>query len=234
MRKYLKLAVLMSISAFLVAATSNDQKVGKAKIPFKSNSESVVKGIQFQLNYDSSDLEFKGCQDTQNQFGSDFIFKCEDKSSEGRVIVLAFSMQGSEITNELLNSIEFDFEGNGVVELTGVIVANDEGQDVHANYNLPKTIEVNNYSPMKTTLRNAYPNPFNPVTNIDFDLAQAGDVSLIIYNLKGQQVSVIHNGYLDAKAHSFKWDASNMASGKYLARVIAPNYTQEIKLTLLK
>lgn len=233
MKKYFNVLTLMAVSTFLIAASSTDQKVGKTKIPFKGNSEAVVKGIQFQLNYDSNDLEFKGCQDTQNQFGSDFIFKCEN-SSEGKVIVLAFSMQGSEITNELLNSIEFDFEGNGVVELSGVIVADDQGQDIEGQFDLPTTIEVNNYAPMKTSLRNAYPNPFNPVTNIDFDLAQAGDVSLIVYNLKGQQVAVIHNGYLDAKSHSFKWDASNMASGKYLARVIAPNYTQEIKLTLLK
>ena len=226
--------VLLAMSAFLVAASSSNQKAGKAKIPFKGNAESVVKGIQFNLNYDTNDLEFKGCQDTQNQFGSDFIFECNDKSNEGKVIVLAFSLQGSEITDELLNSIEFDFEGNGVVELSGVIVADGQGQDVVANYNLPKTIEVNNYAPVKTALKNAYPNPFNPVTNIDFDLAKSGDVSLIVYNLKGQQVAVLHNGYLDAKAHSFKWDASNMASGKYLARLIAPNYTEEIKLTLLK
>ena len=234
MKKYFNFMALMVVSTFLVAASSTDQKAGKAKIPFKSNGENVVKGIQFQLNYDSNDLEFKGCQDTQNQFGSDFIFKCENKSNEGKVIVLAFSMQGSEITNELLNSIEFDFDGNGTVELSGIIIADDQGQDVHSNYNLPKTIEVNTYTPMKTVLQNAYPNPFNPVTNIDFDLSQSGDVSLIVYNLKGQEVAVIHNGFLDAKSHSFKWDASNMASGKYLARVIAPNYTQEIKLTLLK
>ena len=102
------------------------------------------------------------------------------------------------------------------------------------DYNLPKTIEVNTYVPIKTALKKAYPNPFNPITNIEFDLAKDGDVSLIVYNLKGQQVFTIYNGYLNAKTHLFKWDASNVSSGKYFVRLIAPNYTEEIKLTLLK
>ena len=64
-----------------------------------------------------------------------------------------------------------------------------------------------------------YPNPFNPTTTIEYTLPQPGEVSLIVYNLLGEEVARLVSGELDAGYHKIAWDASNLASGVYLYRL---------------
>ena len=82
------------------------------------------------------------------------------------------------------------------------------------------------------------PNPFNPVTNIVFDLAElnAGNVEIAVYDIQGRKVDVLHNGWLDAgSGYEFSWDASSVASGKYFAVISAPNgFTDTVNMTLIK
>jgi len=63
---------------------------------------------------------------------------------------------------------------------------------------------------------NSYPNPFNPSTNISFDLETATKASLIIYDLKGNSVAVIFdNKYFEKGHHDFRWDPQELPSGVY-------------------
>jgi len=80
-----------------------------------------------------------------------------------------------------------------------------------------------------------YPNPFNPTTTIAFFLPEAGDVTLEIYNLKGQLVKQLIDEKKSAGKHTIEWDGQNAASGIYLTRLISGK--QEIiskKMLLLK
>ncbi len=62
----------------------------------------------------------------------------------------------------------------------------------------------------------AYPNPFNPSTTISFELTEATDVTLKVYDLLGREVSTLVNGWLSAQTHSYLFDASNLSSGIYI------------------
>lgn len=80
--------------------------------------------------------------------------------------------------------------------------------------------------PRASTLIGARPNPFNPSTEISFELAADGAVSLKVFNLAGQEVRTLKTGFLKAGYHGVVWDAKNdlghgVASGIYL-------YTLEI------
>ena len=67
-------------------------------------------------------------------------------------------------------------------------------------------------------------------------LPEAGYVSIKIYNLVGQEVATLANGYMQANTagHKFQWNASNMASGVYLVRAEGAGSVTTQKLMLLK
>ena len=88
--------------------------------------------------------------------------------------------------------------------------------------------------PISFNLSINYPNPFNPVTNIEYSLPNLSNVSLIIYNLQGQVVTQLVDGEIPAGVHTVTWDASNFASGIYFYRLTAGEFEQTRKMVLLK
>ena len=87
---------------------------------------------------------------------------------------------------------------------------------------------------MEFTLSQNHPNPFNPRTVIDYSLPIRSDVKLIIYNLRGQEVTFLINGNMPAGNHQVIWDASNVSSGIYFYRLQAGDFVQTRKMVLLK
>ena len=75
--------------------------------------------------------------------------------------------------------------------------------------------------PTTFSLAQNFPNPFNPTTTIQFSLPQAGDVTLKIYNLLGEEVKTLVNEYKEIGKHSVQFNANNLASGMYLYRLQA-------------
>jgi hypothetical protein len=93
--------------------------------------------------------------------------------------------------------------------------------------------------PAEYALHPNYPNPFNPTTTIKYDLKQAGDVRLTIYNLLGQKVHTLVNARQEAGYQSAIWDGRNdvgsgVASGIYIYRLEAGNYISTRKMILMK
>jgi len=85
-------------------------------------------------------------------------------------------------------------------------------------------------------LNKNYPNPFNPSTNINFELPYDGNVKIFIYDLKGSLVDELVDGYMEAGYYNLKWDGSRKASGIYFIQMIADNgsYIKMTKMMLVK
>ena len=86
---------------------------------------------------------------------------------------------------------------------------------------------------------NVYPNPFNPSTTISYDLPESAPVSVVIYDVLGQQVRHLISQFNSAGRYSVQWDARDnqgrgVASGVYIARVDAGTTTLSQKMLLLK
>ncbi|MFO7447470.1 MAG: T9SS type A sorting domain-containing protein, partial [Ignavibacteriaceae bacterium] len=92
----------------------------------------------------------------------------------------------------------------------------------------------NKLVPSNYMLSQNYPNPFNPSTTISFALPEAGNVKLTVYNIIGQQVAVLLNGFRSAGSYNIQWDAAGLSSGMYLYRLEAGSNVITKKMTLLK
>jgi hypothetical protein len=88
--------------------------------------------------------------------------------------------------------------------------------------------------PDKFGLYQNYPNPFNPVTEIKFDVAKAGDVSVVIYNVTGAEAQTLVKENLQAGTYKTEWNASNFPSGVYYYKITAGNFTETRKMVLVK
>jgi len=115
------------------------------------------------------------------------------------------------------------FRYNGEFEITEIIVANSQ-------------YEVSVDLPLATsfTLSEAYPNPFNPTTTMTLAMPISGEMQVEVYNLLGQVVSTLADGYMDAGTYKLTWDASDVSSGMYFIKAQAEGFTTTQKLMLIK
>ena len=93
--------------------------------------------------------------------------------------------------------------------------------------------------PMVTKLYNAFPNPFNPNTNIRYSLKEVGKVKIEIYNMKGQKIKTFTQEHNSPGYYQVSWDGRDengrsVASGIYLYRLTTANYTSAKKMVLAK
>lgn len=106
--------------------------------------------------------------------------------------------------------------------------------DNDGQYEYSKTVEVNLGAPKNYGLDQNYPNPFNPATTITYNLPQASNVKLTVYNLLGQEVKVLVDEFKEAGSHIVNFDAENLYSGLYIYKLQAGSFTQTRKMTLIK
>jgi hypothetical protein len=79
-----------------------------------------------------------------------------------------------------------------------------------------------------------YPNPFNPVTVIGYDLPQQGKVSLVVYDVIGRRVATLVSGEQAAGRHKVLFDGRQLASGLYLYRMEVGDFVKVGKMMLVK
>ena len=133
-----------------------------------------------------------------------------------------FILIDSETTSELLVA------GRGGHEKESYEVPHDEF------VRLVNEQELSIITPNKYTLFPAYPNPFNPETTISYQLPQNDEVSVIIYDMMGREVTELVNGHQVSGYHQIQWNAKNISSGIYFVKMIAGNNISNQKIILLK
>ncbi|MGE5680952.1 MAG: T9SS type A sorting domain-containing protein [Bacillota bacterium] len=86
----------------------------------------------------------------------------------------------------------------------------------------------------KSYTLSAYPNPFNPVTTLEFNIPAAGKVELKVYDVLGKEVATLVNEERKAGNYKVQFNASSLPSGIYLCRMSAGKYSVTKKVALLK
>ncbi|MCP4632956.1 MAG: T9SS type A sorting domain-containing protein, partial [candidate division Zixibacteria bacterium] len=88
--------------------------------------------------------------------------------------------------------------------------------------------------PGVTALGQCYPNPFNAATNIPFEIAKSGNVSIKVYNIAGQLVETLIDGSRNAGSHVAYWDASSYSSGVYYYSLETGNQKFVKRMAMIK
>jgi hypothetical protein len=242
--KNIKLITILALSSAVLfggKATAN-----KAKVNFKEtvvarsessgsiadlviDSDKAIHGLQFDISFNPSEIK-----SVQPEAISGFEVKYNE-ISEGVIRGLIFSMQGHALPENL--KFEFlnadGFEGTSTIEFKDIILADNQGNGVEVEVQT-YDISFSNVLPIKTELTDAYPNPFNPTTSINYGLEIDGYVEIMVYDATGRLVDELVNRTQTAGYHSITWNASNQASGMYFAKMIAGDVVQTQKLVLLK
>lgn len=91
------------------------------------------------------------------------------------------------------------------------------------------------YEPIEFKLFQNFPNPFNPVTKIKYDLPKSTNVTIKIYDILGREVTtLIQNEFKHAGRYEINWNANNYASGVYFYRIEASSFVSAKKMVLIK
>jgi len=93
---------------------------------------------------------------------------------------------------------------------------------------------INSNIPISLQLQQNYPNPFNASTSIQFELPQSEYVTLKIFNILGNEIHTLIDGYKSAGTHEITFNAHNMATGIYFYRLQAGSITETKKMLLLQ
>jgi len=93
--------------------------------------------------------------------------------------------------------------------------------------------------PKAFSLKNNYPNPFNPVTNIHYEFHKNTDVQITIYNVLGRKVKQIVNGEQVSGKHKITWNGTNdlgqpVSAGVYFYRAETGDFVKTKKMVFLK
>jgi len=137
----------------------------------------------------------------------------------------------------------------GLVCLACVLVGAGEAMALYGESDSPffslnsrwiSSVEDQADLPRVDRLGGSYPNPFNPLTKINFELGHATPVDLRIYDMKGRLVRVlVANEVLEPGVHEAEWDGRNgrgasVAAGVYLYRLVTDSFSGSRRMTLLK
>ena len=88
--------------------------------------------------------------------------------------------------------------------------------------------------PEEISFSSAYPNPFNPVTTLEFGVPIEMDVQVVVYDMMGRVVSELVSGLHEPGYHEVQWNASQQSSGIYFVKMVAGDQTNILKLMLVK
>ena len=145
-----------------------------------------------------------------------------------------FQLQYTNPSNEDFRDLSFVYTASdgprSVINGWGVT-----GDGILARYTDPiGIITISTNVPEGFSLEQNFPNPFNPVTSINFDIPKKGFVTLAVYDALGNLVKTIHNGELSAGSYKGDFDGTGYSSGVYFYRLQSGEFVQTKKMILTK
>ena len=83
-------------------------------------------------------------------------------------------------------------------------------------------------------LNDIYPNPFNPTATLSLNIPASDNLSVVIYDINGNRISTLHDGFIHSGEHSIQWDAHSVSSGVYFFKAEYRNNIVVKKAILIK
>ena len=199
-----------------------------------------IRGMEFELNYNSElvDIQTPYLVDTQGN-----VMISSNMVAEGTKKVIVTDMQGKNIepVGDVYLSIPVVFKGSiydiGKVEIDNINVAGFAGDLI--DYVSRTAISEVKLIPSDFSLQQNFPNPFNPSTEIRFDLPEEGQVELSVFNMQGQKVRTLESGKMTPGYHAIIWNGTNdngsrVSTGMYFYSIQTNKFQAVRKMLFLK
>ncbi len=138
--------------------------------------------------------------------------------SENKILIV------NRLGNEWIDKQEI-FTFTGQMEIDNIIFGNSEGNKLDGNFTV---------TPEHFIIQPAFPNPFNPKTNISFEITNDQFININLLNLKGQKVKSIASKLFNSGSHNLLIDGSFLTSGIYLLKIKSDHIERTLKLYLIK
>lgn len=168
------------------------------------------------------EVQHAGALDSFEQFIND---------SDGRIRLAGFAVEAVQLADPALTMV---FEARRELGSEPVVFRNQLIFDESPVSGGEVSVGADEAVPASLTLYQNFPNPFNPTTTIQFDLPEAGAVSLEVFNLKGELVETLLNEELSSGSHKLIFDAAGYSSGVYFYRLNAEQSVLSRKMVILK
>lgn len=106
--------------------------------------------------------------------------------------------------------------------------------DFDGTFEYSNTVEVDVNHPERFELSQNYPNPFNPSTKISYHLASGSQISLIVYDVIGNEIATLVDEFKSAGSYEIEFDASGLSSGIYFYKIETGTFSSVKKMTLIR
>lgn len=195
-------------------------------------------------------LEIDLIQPSNNEFinyNNDFNFisfswseineMCADEINyEIKIYDQNFNLIFSEFTSENFLDVDVDFFNlnQDQLNLYSWIISSDGLTESQIYYFYIETSTMNNEAILSFDLSQNYPNPFNPVTDIKFTIPYYEFISLNVYDLHGNKIDRIYEGYISPGKYNMEWNATEFPSGFYIYELKFRDEIINKKMMLLK
>jgi len=205
--------------------TENNRRINpvyEAEVNIENNlfyfeSEGSIRGIEIVI--DSQEFLY-----VNENISMDISYNVVDNKH----YILVYSING-----EILDSGRYKiFESSGQFKIDKIIAVNSNNESVNILIN-------EEIFPEEFLLKQNFPNPFNPITNIEIELLNSDNIKLIVYDINGRQVKQLADGYYSSGSYDFSWNSIDdvgrkVSSGIYIYQLITSHNILTKKMLLLK
>ena len=183
----------------------------------------------------SNDKEYLYLNSSKDLFGLDIEFATMDNLEIQQIEILAVDCLSQENRNKFAlvsasgisgDILRIPYQRNFAGASTISLVIESNGFSENISYTITEPV------PDANKLSAIYPNPFNPETTIEYELAESGRVKIEVYNIKGQKIAVLADENKAAGRYSLNWNAEGNNSGIYFIR-FSTNTCSEVKKAIL-
>ncbi len=193
-----------------------------ADLNLRIESSADIAGIEMTINSD-------GLLDTYLKDNSHI--ETLSKYHNGALRIVSYNLFNEPFDSHV---IEYRIADGAMINQDdlNIVIASPHGDEFYVTTN--HNGEVKEMGPDGYELYDPYPNPFNPSTQVSFSIPKESYVSLKAFNVIGEEVDIIFEGYQIKGNHTYTWDASSLASGVYYIKMISNNKSLSTKVMLLK
>ena len=211
-----------------------------SKLGIAIEYQGPIRGIELELDYDPDMVNIFSASLAQLQEDV-MVTSREIENGKIKVVIANLNSGSIESNGNMYVDIPLQFNGNeyqvSTVSMKDIKIAGADG-------NLVRSLSRTNLSDIKAipvdfALQQNFPNPFNPSTEIRFDLPEADFVNLSVYNMMGQKIKTLTSENMTPGYHSIIWNGTNdagsrVATGMYFYSINTSQFQSIKKMLFLK